>query len=83
MAIWQRLPAATSDTAAHTHREHRSGLIIERRAWTADTAGIEFPAAAQVFRIRRDTYDLSDQRLHKDIVHGITNLDAQGHCVVG
>lgn len=75
-AIWQRLPAATSDTAAHTHREHRSGLIIERRIWTADAAGIDFPAAAQVFRIRRDTYDLTGQRLRKDIVHGITNLTA-------
>ncbi|WP_406068923.1 ISAs1 family transposase [Micromonospora sp. NBC_01638] len=76
-AIWQRLPAATSDTAAHTHREHHSGLIIERRIWTADAAGIDFPAAAQVFRIRRDTYDLTGQRLRKDIVHGITNLTAQ------
>ena len=73
-SITQRLPAATADTAAHTSHEHRSGHIVERRIWTADADGIDFPAAAQVFRIRRDTYDLDGQRLHKHIVHGITSL---------
>ncbi len=58
-------------------------------AWTTPTAGssgapsgspsaggIDFPHAAQVLRIRRDTYDLAGAAIAKEIVHAVTSLDA-------
>ena len=44
--------------------------------WTAAATGIGFPGAAQLFRLRRDTYDLSGRRISKQVVHGITSLTA-------
>ena len=38
---------------------------------------IDFPHADQVYRIRRDAYDITGTYLSKEIVHGITSLDAQ------
>ncbi|MFC4090187.1 ISAs1 family transposase [Micromonospora sp. GCM10011541] len=75
-AIWNRVPTATADTATHVEEEHRNGMIIRRWMWTADADGVDFPAAAQVFRLRRDTYNLSGQRISKEIIHGITSLSA-------
>jgi predicted transposase YbfD/YdcC len=72
--ICHRLPAATPEAAAHTDTEHRGGHLIRRQIWTAPAEGIDFPDAAIVFRIRRDTYTLSGQRLSKDVTHGITSL---------
>ena len=39
--------------------------------------GIDFPHAAQVFRIRRDTGGLDGQRTRKEIAYCITSLDAE------
>ena len=38
-----------------------------------------FPKARQVYRIRRQTYDLLGHRIAKEIVHGVTNLSPAGH----
>ena len=73
-AITERLPAAVPDTAAATHTEHRNGHRIVRTIWTAPADDIDFPGAAQAFRIRRDTYAPDGQRVSKHILHGITNL---------
>lgn len=55
-AITERLPAATPALATATSTEHRNGHRITRTIWTAPADGVDFPGAAQVFRIRRDTY---------------------------
>jgi hypothetical protein len=34
------------------------GHVVRHQAWSADAEGIDFPDAAQVFRIRRDVFDL-------------------------
>jgi len=47
---------------------------VHRQIWATDADGIDFPAAAQVFRIRRDVFDPSGQRISKEIVYGITSL---------
>lgn len=73
-AICHRLPDATAEAAAGTDTEHRGGKVICRQIWTTPADGIDFPDAAVVFRIRRDTYTLTGQRLSKDVVHGITSL---------
>jgi predicted transposase YbfD/YdcC len=75
-AIADRLPAATSDTCAYTTTERRSGQHITRQIWTAEATGIDFPDAAQVFRLRRDTFDATGQRTSKQVIHGITSLNA-------
>ena len=73
-AITERLPTAIPDLAAATHTEHRHGHRITRTIWTAPADGVDFPGAAQVFRIRRDTYAPDGQRVSKHIVHGVTSL---------
>jgi predicted transposase YbfD/YdcC len=66
---------ATPDTRHHLHIDHSHGRVVHRQIWTTDATGIDFPGAAQIFRIRRDTFDHTGQRTSKEIVHGITSLD--------
>lgn len=73
-AITDRLPAATAATSAHTDTERRSGYRVTRTIWVAPAAGVDFPGAATVFRLRRDVYAPDGQRVSKQIVHGITSL---------
>jgi predicted transposase YbfD/YdcC len=73
-AITARLPAATPELAAATSTEHRNGHRITRTIWTAPADGVDFPGAAQVFRIRRDTYAPDGQRVSKHLLHGVTSL---------
>jgi predicted transposase YbfD/YdcC len=67
------LPAPGSHDHLHVDRSH--GRIVHRAIWTAPAHGVDFPHAATVFRIRRDTLDLAGQRVRKQIVHGVTSLD--------
>jgi len=53
------------------------GRIILRSIWVTGAAGIDFRHADQVYRIRRDAYDITGTYLSKEIVHGITSLDAR------
>lgn len=73
-AVAAKLSAAT-DPGHHREVDEGHGRIVHRQIWTTDAEGIDFPAAVQVFRIRRDTFDHTGQRLSKEIVHGITSLD--------
>lgn len=75
-AIAARMPKAVAGSAHHTHQQITGGRRIVREIWLADADGISFPGAQQVFRIRRSVYDLAGNRISKDIVHGITSLDA-------
>ncbi|MBA3489785.1 MAG: ISAs1 family transposase, partial [Longispora sp.] len=72
-SICDRFTITTSSNADHTDTEHHNGKIICRQIWTAPASGIDFPDAHVVFRLRRDTYDLTGVRLSKDVVHGITS----------
>lgn len=55
------------------------GRIETRSIRTADAAPetIDFPHAAQVFRLRRDRAGLDGARTSKEIVYGVTNLPAE------
>ena len=66
--------SATTDPGHHLDIDHSRGRVVHRQIWTTDAAGIDFPGAAQVFRIRRDVFNLCGQRVSKEIVHGITSL---------
>jgi predicted transposase YbfD/YdcC len=81
--ICQRLPAAVADTADYTDTEHRNGKIIHRQLWVTDAQELDFPDAATVFRLRRDTYDLIGVRLSKDIVHGVASKDDNASEIAG
>jgi hypothetical protein len=61
------------DLAAATDTERRHGHRITRTIWTAPADGVDFPGAAQLFRIRRDTYAPDGQRVSKHILHGVTS----------
>jgi predicted transposase YbfD/YdcC len=65
---------ATTDLAHHLDIDTSRGRTVHRQIWATDAAGIDFPGAAQVFRIRRDVFDPSGQRISKEIVHGIASL---------
>ena len=56
--------------------DYGHGRIIRRSIWVTRADSVDFPHAAQVMRIRRDTYDLDGTAIAKEIVHGITSLDA-------
>jgi predicted transposase YbfD/YdcC len=74
--IQARIPRPTAGSADYTHEEIVGGRHIVREIWVRPGAGIKFPGIKQVFRIRRQVYDLSGQRLSKEYVHGVTSLDA-------
>jgi len=69
------LPPAAPGTEDHVEVDRSKGRIVHRAIWVAPADGIDFPGAAQVFRIRRDTFDHQGTRLSKEIVHGVTSLD--------
>ena len=56
--------------------ERGHGRIVTRQIWIAPARGVEFPHAAQVFRIRRDVRDVAGRRISKEIVHGVTSAPA-------
>jgi predicted transposase YbfD/YdcC len=59
-------------SAAQTNRGH--GRIETRTIRVAAADGIDFPHAAQIFRLRRDRADLDGIRTNKEIVYAITSL---------
>jgi predicted transposase YbfD/YdcC len=66
--------ASAADPAHHLDIDHSRGRTVHRQIRATDAVGIDFPGAAQVFRIRRDVFDSAGQRISKEIVHGITSL---------
>lgn len=74
--IWARMPRPTTGSADYTHEQILGGRRILREIWVRPGTGIIFPRLAQVFRIRRQSFDLSGQRLSKEYVHGVTSLDS-------
>lgn len=71
------LPPAAPGTEHHVEEDRSKGRIVRRAIWTAPANGINFPGAAQVFRIRRDTFNHLGNRLTKEVVHGVTSLTAE------
>jgi predicted transposase YbfD/YdcC len=74
--IWARMPRPIAGSADHIHEEIVGGRRIVREIWVRPGIGITFPHLQQVFRIRRQVFDLSGQRLSKQYAHGVTSLDA-------
>jgi predicted transposase YbfD/YdcC len=60
----------TEENTGHGRRERRS-------IRAAPAGGIDWPHAAQVFRIRRDSGPTHGPWTHKEIAHGITSLPAE------
>lgn len=68
------LPRPVPGTEEHSELDTSKGRQVRRRIWSAPAADIDFPAAAQVFVIRRDVFDSQGHWLSKETVHGITSL---------
>jgi len=75
-AIYGKISAECGAGPDHTVMDYGHGRIIRRSIWVTSADGVDFPHAAQVMRIRRDTCDLDGTAIAKEIVHGITSLDA-------
>ncbi len=73
--IYGKITADCGTDPDHVTMDYGHGRIIRRSIWVTGADGIDFPHAAQVLRIRRDTYDLDGTALAKEIVHGITSLN--------
>jgi predicted transposase YbfD/YdcC len=73
-AIAAKMPRAVAGSAHHVQEDVERGRRVVREIWVAPADGIDFPGAQHVFRIRRSVYDLSGNRISKDIVHAITSL---------
>jgi predicted transposase YbfD/YdcC len=71
------LPPAAPGSEHHVVTDHSHGRIVRRAIWVAPADGIDFPGAAQVFRIRRGTFDHLGRRLSKEVVHGVTSLTVE------
>jgi predicted transposase YbfD/YdcC len=76
-AIFDKIQAEC-DAAAPDHCEtgRSHGRTVRRSLRAAAAGGIDFPRAAQVIRIRRDTLDIDGALIAKEIVHAATSLDA-------
>lgn len=70
------MPRMLLDGADHSVVQRRDGDTIRRSIWIVDAAGIDFPGAVRVFRILRERFDPFGQRVSKEVVHGVTSLDA-------
>jgi hypothetical protein len=80
-AVAARLAGPSAAWEEHRTEEVSRGRIERRtlRVATVETQvdGIDFPYAAQVFRLRRDVLGLDRIGRSKQVVFGITNLSAQ------
>jgi predicted transposase YbfD/YdcC len=74
-AIYEKINAGCGTAPDHVSLDYGHGRIVRRSIWVTGADGIEFPHAAQVTRIRRDTFDLTGAATAKEVVHGITSLD--------
>ena len=59
-----------------TELDRSHGRAVRRSLWVTDAAGIDFPQARQVARIRRDHYDPDGQLVSKEVIHALTSLPA-------
>jgi predicted transposase YbfD/YdcC len=69
------LPPAALGSQDYVDEERSHGRITRRAIWATVAEGVDFPYAAQVFRIRRDVFNLAGQRVHKQIAYGVTSLN--------
>ena len=75
-AVYDAIQAGGPREPDHTELDYGHGRIIRRSIWVTGAAGLDFPHAAQLIRIRRDGYDVTGAPVSKEIVHAITSLDA-------
>ena len=71
------LPPAAPGSEHHVSEDRGHGRIVRRAIWVAPAQGFDFPGVAQVFRIRRGTFDHLGRRLAKEVVHGVTSVTAE------
>jgi len=79
-AISAKVTAAGEGCGHHWGEDRSHGRTVRRQIWICPAQGIDFPGAAQIFRIRRDVFNTSGDRVSKEIVHGVTSLEAGQAC---
>lgn len=70
------MPPMLAGTADWVQEECRDGDTIRRSMWIVDAVGVDFPGVVRVFRLLRERFDAFGQRVGKEVVHGVTSLDA-------
>jgi predicted transposase YbfD/YdcC len=73
LSVFRKLAPLTLGKPGDIIRERSRGRIRQWSCWTAEAAGINFPAASQVALIRRDVFEISGQPVSKEIALMITS----------
>jgi predicted transposase YbfD/YdcC len=76
-AIFGKINADCGPEPDHAGLDYGHGRVVRRSIWITPAGDIDWPHADLVYRIRRDTHDLAGAAIAKEIVHGITSLDAK------
>jgi hypothetical protein len=61
------LPPAAPGSEHHLDIDTGHGRTVHRAIWTAPADSVDFPHVQQVFRVRRDVFDATGQRVSKEI----------------
>jgi hypothetical protein len=72
-SVFGKIAPETRNPPADIMREHSRGQVRQWSCWTAAADGIDFPAASQIALIIREIFDLSGQRVSKELALMITS----------
>jgi hypothetical protein len=64
------------DTMTYVETDRSRGRIIRRTLRIAPVGEVGYPGAAQVFQIRRESFDSDGARRRKELAHGLISLPA-------
>jgi len=75
-AVFDKLLPLLREPPHHVTREHARGRVRQWACWITGADGIDFPWASQIAFIRRDVFEISGQRVSKEIALMITSREA-------
>ena len=72
-SVFAKIAPETRKPAADIMRERSRGKVRQWSCWTADAGGIDFPEASQVALIIREVFEISGQRVSKELALLVTS----------
>lgn len=72
-SVFAKIAPETRNPPADIMRERSRGQVRQWSCWTSDAGGIDFPGASQLALILREVFDLSGQRVSKELALMITS----------
>lgn len=72
-SVFAKIAPETRKSPADVMRERSRGQVRQWSCWTTDASGIDFPGASQVVLILREVFEISSQRVSKELALMITS----------